>query len=65
LCVIVFCNQGETALLIATYLRANEIKELLIDHGAELSIFEASAIGSTARVKQLLETAPELIGASD
>ncbi|MDQ1913563.1 ankyrin repeat domain-containing protein [Paenibacillus sp. GD4] len=56
-------SKGETALLIATYLRANEIKELLIDHGAELSIFEASAIGSTARVKQLLEMAPELIGA--
>ncbi|ULL16303.1 ankyrin repeat domain-containing protein [Paenibacillus sp. H1-7] len=56
-------SKGETAVLIATYLRANEIKELLIEQGAELNIFEASAVGNTARVKELLEQTPHWISA--
>ncbi|NHN29735.1 ankyrin repeat domain-containing protein [Paenibacillus agricola] len=56
-------SEGETAILMATYLRANEIKELLIDNGVELSIFEAAAVGNTARVKELVEQSPELLSA--
>lgn len=56
-------SKGETAVLIATYLRANDIKELLINHGAELNIFEAAAVGNTKRVRELLERSPELISA--
>ncbi|MBE1445228.1 ankyrin repeat domain-containing protein [Paenibacillus sp. OAS669] len=56
-------SKGETAVLIATYMRANDIKELLINHGAELNIFEAAAVGNTTRVKKLLQQAPELISA--
>ncbi|WP_282942466.1 ankyrin repeat domain-containing protein [Paenibacillus sp. RC67] len=56
-------SKGETAVLIATYLRANDIKELLINHGAELNIFEAAAVDNTMRVRNLLEQSPELISA--
>ncbi|MDF2814353.1 MAG: ankyrin repeat protein [Paenibacillus sp.] len=52
---------GETAVLMAAYYRANEIKELLINNGAELNIFEAAAVGDTARVRELLHQAPSLI----
>jgi ankyrin repeat protein len=54
-------EQGQTAILMAAYYRANEIKQLLIEKGAELNIYEAATIGSTARVVQLLEQSPELI----
>lgn len=56
-------SKGETAVLMAAYMRANDIKELLIDNGAELDVFEASVVGSTGRVKELLEQSPELISA--
>lgn len=55
-------SSGETAILMAAYYRANEIKELLINNGAELNIFEASAVGNTPRVNELLKQSPELIG---
>jgi ankyrin repeat protein len=55
-------SNGETAILMAAYYRANEIKELLINNGAELNIFEASAVGNTPRVNELLKQSPELIG---
>ncbi|MCQ6561854.1 ankyrin repeat domain-containing protein [Paenibacillus mendelii] len=53
-------GNGETAVLMSAYYRANEIRKLLIDNGAQLSIFEAAAVGNTNRVKELLEKAPEL-----
>jgi uncharacterized protein len=56
-------SSGETAVLMAAYYRATEIKELLIRNGAELNIFEAAAVGNTARVRELLEQTPELIAA--
>jgi ankyrin repeat protein len=52
-------SSGETAVLLAAYYRANEIKELLIEQGADLNIFEAAAVGKTTRVKELLETTSE------
>lgn len=54
-------SKGETAVLMAAYYRSNEIKELLISNGAELNVYEASAVGNTARVKELLERSPELL----
>ena len=36
---------------MAAYYRANEIRELLVDKGAQLTIFEACAVGHTGRVK--------------
>lgn len=53
-------SKGETAVLMAAYYRSNEIKELLLSNGAELNIYEAAAVGNTARVKELLERSPEL-----
>ncbi|RCW51774.1 ankyrin repeat protein [Paenibacillus prosopidis] len=52
-------SKGETAVLMAAYYRSNEIKELLLSNGAELNIYEAAAVGNTARVKELLELSPE------
>lgn len=54
-------SKGETAVLMAAYYRATEIKELLIHNGAELNIFEAAAVGNTTRVKELVGNLPELI----
>jgi ankyrin repeat protein len=54
-------SNGETAVLLAAYYRANEIKELLIKQGANLNIFEAAAVGQTPRVKELLETSSDLL----
>ncbi|QYR21600.1 ankyrin repeat domain-containing protein [Paenibacillus sp. sptzw28] len=54
-------NKGETAVLMAAYYRANDIREMLINNGAQLNIFEASAVGHTERVKELLEQSPDLI----
>jgi ankyrin repeat protein len=55
-------GHGETAILMAAYYQSQEIKELLLNNGAELNIFEASAVGNTQRVKNLLIESPELIG---
>lgn len=54
-------SKGETAVLMAAYYRANEIRELLVDKGAQLTIFEACAVGHTGRVKELLNQSPDLI----
>ncbi|MBM7567607.1 ankyrin repeat domain-containing protein [Paenibacillus sacheonensis] len=56
-------DSGETAVLMAAYYRSSAIKELLLDHGAELGAFEAAAVGSTQRVAEWLAKSPELIGA--
>ncbi|WP_169085758.1 ankyrin repeat domain-containing protein [Paenibacillus sp. PL91] len=50
---------GETAVLMAAYYRSKEIKELLLNNGAELTIFEAAAVGNTQRIKDLLADSPE------
>ncbi|MFC4304143.1 ankyrin repeat domain-containing protein [Cohnella boryungensis] len=54
-------NRGETAILMAAYYRSQEIKELLLNNGAELNIFEASAVGNSQRVKDLLNESPERV----
>ncbi len=52
---------GETAILMAAYYRANEIKELLLSKGAELNIFEAAVVGNIERVKELIHESPQRI----
>lgn len=55
-------DDGETAVLMAAYYRAPAIKQLLLDHGAELSVHEAAAVGSLQRVAEWLAQSPELLG---
>jgi len=54
-------EDGQTAVLMAAYFRANEIKELLLQKGAELNLHEAATVGNTARIKEILNDAPTLI----
>ncbi|RXZ80989.1 ankyrin repeat domain-containing protein [Paenibacillaceae bacterium] len=56
-------DKGETPLLVAIYLRANEMKALLLERGAQLDIYEASALGDSRRVQTLLQKSPELANA--
>jgi ankyrin repeat protein len=54
-------EDGQTAVLMAAYYRANEIKELLLQKGADLNFYEAATVGNTARIKEVLSEAPKLI----
>jgi len=54
-------GEGHTAILMSAYYRANEIKELLLQKGAALNLYEAAAVGHTGRVREALQAAPELI----
>ncbi|MBD2869116.1 ankyrin repeat domain-containing protein [Paenibacillus arenilitoris] len=54
-------DKGETAVLMSAYYRTNEIKELLISNGAELNVFEASAIGNIPQLKRLLKKSPDFL----
>ena len=49
---------GLSAVLVATYNGKNDIAKLLIDEGARLDIFEASATGTQDQVEQLLQGDP-------
>lgn len=46
--------EGASPLLWAAYYRQREICKLLLDHGAEADVFEASALDLDDRVKELL-----------
>jgi ankyrin repeat protein len=54
-------TSGETAVLMSAYYRANDIKQLLIERGAELNVFEACAVGDVHRVREIVEASPEII----
>lgn len=54
-------EDGQTAILMAAYYRANEIKQLLLQQGAELNLYEAAAVGNTVRVREIAEVSPQLI----
>lgn len=54
-------EEGHTAVLMAAYYRANEIREFLLEKGAELNLYEAASVGNTARVKEWLNETPKLI----
>ncbi|WP_165861350.1 ankyrin repeat domain-containing protein [Paenibacillus paeoniae] len=54
--------QGETPVLLAAFMRANDIKELLLQNGAgRLNVFEAAAVGYSLRVRELLDKSPALL----
>jgi ankyrin repeat protein len=54
-------EQGLSAILTAAYYQQPDIVQLLVQRGAELSIFEACAVGDRSRVKTLLEHQPDLV----
>ncbi|WP_144939727.1 ankyrin repeat domain-containing protein [Paenibacillus sp. 32O-W] len=54
-------EEGQTAILMSAYYRANEIRELLLQRGAELSLYEAAAVGNTSRIRELVSASPELV----
>jgi hypothetical protein len=56
-------REGETPVLLSIRSGANELTQLLIERGAELDVFEATAIGDMQRVRQFLDAEPGLVGA--
>lgn len=53
--------QGDlSAVLLAAYYGRQEIVDLLLESGAQLNIFEASAVGRTDRVVEILDRQPSL-----
>jgi ankyrin repeat protein len=54
-------EKGVSAVLQAVYYGREKIAELLIASGIKLDIFEASATGTTARVRELLKKKPDLV----
>lgn len=54
-------EDGKTAVLMTAYYRANEIKELLLQKGAELNLYEAASVGNIARIKEIIGEVPKRI----
>lgn len=52
---------GLRPVTVATYNGATAVTQLLVEHGAELDIFDASALGETDRLHDLLHQQPELV----
>jgi uncharacterized protein len=52
--------EGLSAVLLAVYYGKPDIARMLVKRGAELDIFEASALGDLPRVRELLGKQPEL-----
>lgn len=53
-------SAGLRAVTAATYSGATASIKVLVDHGAELDIFDAAALGATDRLHDLLHRQPEL-----
>jgi ankyrin repeat protein len=53
-------QKGVSAILIAVYYRRPEIAGIFVEHGAKPDIFEACALGSADRVRELLDAQPDL-----
>lgn len=56
-------EQDVTALLMALYYGKRDMAEFLADHGAPLSILEATALGRVEQVNALLTAQPDLANA--
>jgi ankyrin repeat protein len=54
---------GLSAVLAALYYHEPDIAHTLVAFGAELNIFEASAVGEISKVKDLIKQQPDLIDA--
>jgi len=52
---------GPSAALLATYYGHRDIADALIERGAQLDIFEASAMGQFRRVEALVEADPSVV----
>lgn len=50
---------GPSAVLMATYYGQGDIAKMLIERGAALDVFEASATGQTNRLRALIEAHPD------
>ena len=51
-------ESGASALLTAVYYRQAAVAKILADRGAPLDVFEASAVGDTVRLKEILAAEP-------
>lgn len=56
-------QDGMSAVLTAAYYQEPEIVHLLIQNGAALNLFEASAAGQVDAVREILDAAPEQVNA--
>ncbi len=56
-------RDGETPVLASIHSGANEMTQMLLERGAELSAYEAAAIGEAQRVRQFLDAEPALVQA--
>ncbi len=56
-------EKGLSAVLTAVYYQEPDIAKLLVQRGAELSVFEACAVGELVRVQELIKQQPDLINA--
>lgn len=54
-------SNGVSAILSAIYRGNRDLAEWLADHGANLTLFEASALGRSAVIERLLKENPELV----
>lgn len=52
---------GSSGILLAAYYGHAELAEVFVKHGAELDVFEASAVGNLERVRELAEQSPEVV----
>ncbi len=50
-----------SAVLVAMYYGEPDIARLLVEHGASLNLFEAAAVGATARVQEIGQAHPEQV----
>ncbi len=56
-------ERGHSPVLIAQYHRKRELVTMLLAAGPDLDIFDAASVGRTARVAELLDRDPSLVGA--
>jgi ankyrin repeat protein len=56
-------QSGISAVLLAVYSGHPEIARILLDHGATLDVFEASAVGDVDRLRELLVEDPSRVNA--
>jgi len=56
-------DNGTSAILLAVYHRQPAVAQLFVDRGAQLDIFEASALGRADRITALLQEDPSRVSA--
>jgi ankyrin repeat protein len=56
-------EHGLSAVLTAMYYQEPDIARVLVQRGAELSVFEACAVGEVTRVQEQIKQQPDLINA--